>query len=158
MLAITQTAARATGIKRRFFTLFQASRSPLPRKSQKCGARLTHGVQWRWILYCRIENDNWGCWDHSRPSSCVDTTYGATYALARDNGGEFGFSNPISVLLAIPPPPSSNLVGLQGFQLGIIPEPSTSALIFIGGAALFSRAIRGKTIRTNRTEKETNRG
>jgi hypothetical protein len=68
-----------------------------------------------------------------------DMTYGATYAQARDAGGEFGSSNPILVLLTIPPPPPGDLKGLQGFQLGTIPEPSTTALAFIGWAALFWR-------------------
>jgi hypothetical protein len=65
------------------------------------------------------------------------TTYGGSYAQARDNGGEFGFSNPVNIFLAIPPAPPTDLVGLQGFQLGRIPEPSAAALAFIGVAALW---------------------
>jgi hypothetical protein len=52
-------------------------------------------------------------------------------------GGEFGFSNPVNIFLAIPPAPPTDLVGLQGFQLGRIPEPSAAALAFIGVAALW---------------------
>jgi len=33
-----------------------------------------------------------------------DVTYGTTYAQARDNGGEFGYSNPILAVPTIPPP------------------------------------------------------
>jgi hypothetical protein len=66
-----------------------------------------------------------------------DTSYGATYAQARGNGGEFGSSNPILALPTIPPPPAWNLIGLQGFQLGTIPEPSFIALALFGSAALF---------------------
>jgi hypothetical protein len=65
-----------------------------------------------------------------------DTTYGATYAQARDAGGEFGFSNLILVIPSIPPGPPTILVGLHGFQL-MIPEPSSVALALIGGATLF---------------------
>ena len=66
-----------------------------------------------------------------------DTTYGASYAQARDAGGEFGSSNPIIVLLTIPPGPPADLLGLQGFQLERIPEPTAAALTLIGGAALW---------------------
>ena len=62
-----------------------------------------------------------------------DMTYGATYAQARDNGGEFGTSNPVLVFLDLPPGPGTQLVGLQGFQLGWIPEPSASLLVVAGG-------------------------
>ena len=66
-----------------------------------------------------------------------DTTYGATYAQARDNGGEFGASNPILLPpLDFPPGSGTPLTGLQGFQLGRIPEPSASLLAVVGGAML----------------------
>jgi hypothetical protein len=70
-----------------------------------------------------------------------DTTFGATYAQARDNGGEFGFSNVIFISPSIPPGPPTPLFGLQGFQLERIPEPSVSALMMVGGAFLLFRKI-----------------
>ena len=51
-----------------------------------------------------------------------DTTYGSTYYKARDNGGEFGFSNPFFVVPEVPPGPPSNLYGLQSFQLQRLPH------------------------------------
>ncbi len=51
-----------------------------------------------------------------------DTTYGSTYYQARDNGGEFGFSNLIVTTPSIPPGPLTPLLGLQGFQLQRLPQ------------------------------------
>jgi hypothetical protein len=65
-----------------------------------------------------------------------DATYGAAYAQARDNGGEYGFSNPILVLLRIPLNPPAEMTGLRGFQLERIPEPSSLAFAVIGGSLL----------------------
>jgi hypothetical protein len=71
-----------------------------------------------------------------------DTTYGATYGEARDNGGEFGFSNLLLALTDLPPGQPPALVGLEGFQLQVIPEPSPAALLVFGGClALFRRRL-----------------
>jgi hypothetical protein len=55
-----------------------------------------------------------------------------------------GESNPVTVTLAngsgLPP----DLLGLQPFQVHLVPEPSTCALIALGGGLLFWR-VRGKT-------------
>lgn len=64
-----------------------------------------------------------------------DTNFGSTYYEARDNGGEFGYSN-IITNFPIPPPASPNyLLGLQSFQLQRLPRLSisptpTNALLF----------------------------
>ena len=55
-----------------------------------------------------------------------------------------GQSGPITITLGgeipgQPPLVPANLVGLQGFMSGIIPEPSTIALSLFGGAALLCR-------------------
>jgi hypothetical protein len=51
-----------------------------------------------------------------------DTNYGSTYYEARDNGGEFGFSNLI-IAIAFPPPGGPGfLVGLKSFQLQRLPH------------------------------------
>src|ERR1041385_1099959 len=46
-----------------------------------------------------------------------DTTYGSTYYQARDAGGEFGFSNFITITPSVAPGSPTPLLGLQGFQL-----------------------------------------
>jgi hypothetical protein len=54
-----------------------------------------------------------------------------------------GESNPVTVTLAnggLPP----DLVGLQPFQVHLVPEPSTYALMALGGGVLFWR-LRGRT-------------
>jgi len=51
-----------------------------------------------------------------------DTSYGSNYYRARDNGGEFGFSNIITVEPSIPPGTPTGLIGLQGFQLQRLPR------------------------------------
>jgi hypothetical protein len=82
-----------------------------------------------------------------------DTTFGATYEQARDNGAEFGESNPILVYLTIPPPPAADMTGLEGFQLGRIPEPSVGVLAVVGGAVLCWK--RKRNLRCNRAWIET---
>src|SRR5262249_44225145 len=51
-----------------------------------------------------------------------DTSYGSTYFDARDNGGEFGFSNVFTVTPLLPPLPAASLLGLHGFQLQLLPR------------------------------------
>jgi hypothetical protein len=55
-----------------------------------------------------------------------DTNYGSTYYEARDNGGEFGFSNFIIVTPANPLDLPAPLTGLQSFQLQRLPSLSVS--------------------------------
>jgi len=58
---------------------------------------------------------------------------GASY----DSSSEFGESLPITVALGgvgVPPGPSADMIGLQGFTL--VPEPSTIALGVLGAAGL----------------------
>ena len=62
-----------------------------------------------------------------------DTTFGPSYAQARDNGGEFGFSNLIVITPDTPPGSGAYLTGLQSFQLQVIPEPSSLALWVVAG-------------------------
>jgi hypothetical protein len=50
-----------------------------------------------------------------------DTTYGSTYYKARDEGGEFGFSNLFTIVPLSPPVTPTYLVDLQGFQLQRLP-------------------------------------
>lgn len=67
---------------------------------------------------------------------------GATYEAALAAGGKTGFSNIITVTTGgggEPPATPSNLVGLTGFNLTIIPEPSTIALGLLGVGALLLR-------------------
>jgi hypothetical protein len=64
-----------------------------------------------------------------------NSSYGSTYYEARDNGGEFGFSNLIVVFPFPPPSVGAYLVGLQGFQLQRLPHlsitpTSTNTLLF----------------------------
>jgi hypothetical protein len=71
-------------------------------------------------------------------SSSVDT-----YEAAVGKGGlEWGSSAPLSLTAtgnpaASPPTTPVDLVGLQGFQLQTVPEPSTIALGVLGAASLF---------------------
>ena len=55
-----------------------------------------------------------------------DTNYGSTYYQARDNGGEFGFSNLFITTPSIPPGAETPLHGLQGFQLQRLPHLTTT--------------------------------
>ncbi len=50
-----------------------------------------------------------------------DSSYGQTYFQARDNGGEFGFSNPFLIVTSAPPGTPTNLTPLEGFQLQRLP-------------------------------------
>jgi hypothetical protein len=69
---------------------------------------------------------------------------GATYEIAsRANGAHYGASSPITIAtgnvpdpatgIPSPPPP---MLGLQGFSLHIVPEPSTIALGVLGLSSL----------------------
>jgi hypothetical protein len=53
-----------------------------------------------------------------------DTNYGSTYYRARDAGGEFGFSNFITITPSVGPGTPAPLLGLQGFQLQRLPSLS----------------------------------
>src|SRR5688572_8474779 len=69
-----------------------------------------------------------------------DTTRGNTYALAQAAGAGYGFSNIFSGPtggVGTPPSSPTSLAGLQAFSL--VPEPSTYALLALGGAAMFFR-------------------
>src|SRR5689334_9811446 len=46
-----------------------------------------------------------------------DTTYGSTYAAARDAGGQFGYSGYFVITLASPPSTPALLSSLNGFKL-----------------------------------------
>jgi hypothetical protein len=62
---------------------------------------------------------------------------GATYAAALLSPiGEIGMSNVIPLELVVPPTPAKNLVGIQGFQLHMVPEPGSFALAALGLASL----------------------
>jgi len=60
--------------------------------------------------------------------------------------GKWVFSNTISVKLTEAPTPPADLVGLQGFDV-CIPEPSTTALVLLGAAALLLRFGAPKLLR-----------
>lgn len=64
----------------------------------------------------------------------------ATYEAAL-NVGKWGFSNTISLTPGMNDPTKTplDLTGLQGFNLTVIPEPSTIALALLGAAALLLR-------------------
>jgi hypothetical protein len=55
-----------------------------------------------------------------------DTNYGSNYYQARDKGGEFGFSNIITVHPSVPPGTPTTLFGLVGFQLQRLPHVTTA--------------------------------
>jgi len=55
-----------------------------------------------------------------------DATYGSTYYEARDKGGEFGFSNLITITPSVPPGTATPLFGLEGFQLQRLPRFATT--------------------------------
>ena len=58
-----------------------------------------------------------------------DTNYGSGYYQARDNGGEFGFSNLIIAYPTIPLETASPLFGLEGFQLQRLPRLRSSVSV-----------------------------
>src|SRR5690242_18328687 len=53
-----------------------------------------------------------------------DTTYGATYAKARDAGGQFGYSGYFVITLASAPATPTLLTRLNGFKLTTIHSPT----------------------------------
>jgi hypothetical protein len=64
-----------------------------------------------------------------------DTNYGSTYYQARDHGGEFGFSNFITLTPSLGPGPPTALVGLRSFRLQRLPYvtstvTTTNTLVF----------------------------
>jgi len=64
---------------------------------------------------------------------------GTSYEAARDGGFLYGFSNPVKLTVAVAPNLPQDMIGLQSFNLQIIPEPSTLALGLLGAAAFFLR-------------------
>lgn len=65
---------------------------------------------------------------------------GATWDIASQvNGAHVGKGNTINVTLTVPTTPPPNMVGIQPFNLHIVPEPSTIALALLGGALLLFR-------------------
>lgn len=68
-----------------------------------------------------------------------DTAVGAAYSDAVTKGYGYGFSAPLQVTLAGSPAPPTDMIGLQGFSLVAVPEPSTIALGLLGAAGLFLR-------------------
>lgn len=71
-----------------------------------------------------------------------ESSFGS-YAAAETGGGLYGTGPtlPLAATGALGPPaaPPVNLVGLQGFSLQVIPEPSTLALLGLGALALVVR-------------------
>ena len=59
-----------------------------------------------------------------------------------ETSSTFGTSSPITVTLGgagSPPGPGAELLGLQGFSVALVPEPSTIALGILGASALLLR-------------------
>ena len=56
-----------------------------------------------------------------------DTTYGSTYAKARDAGGQFGYSGYFVITLSSPPSTPTVLSSLNGFKLTTIHSPTQGA-------------------------------
>lgn len=71
-----------------------------------------------------------------------NTADGATYADAEAAFGPIGASNVIGLNVTAPPDTPPNMVGLEGFSVAIVPEPSTMALGLLGIAALMLRRRR----------------
>ena len=74
---------------------------------------------------------------------------GATWDEAMGSGLAIamGGSPLFNVTLATPPAAPSNLVGLQGFTMLVAPEPTTAALLVVGGLAFaMRRRIGGRAI------------
>jgi len=59
--------------------------------------------------------------------------------FATGSSAVLGESNPITIAVGGGTLPPSNLAGLQGFTVGVVPEPSTIALGALGVAALLLR-------------------
>jgi len=71
-------------------------------------------------------------------------TAAGSYEAAQGTAFLSGSSAPIDVAglgnpAGAPPTPAANLLGLQGFQITAVPEPSTIALGVLGAAALLLR-------------------
>jgi len=62
-----------------------------------------------------------------------------SYDAAVASKSDFGFSSPVTVAVGGGTLPPSNLVGLQGFSVNQVPEPSTIALGLLGVAAMALR-------------------
>ena len=68
-----------------------------------------------------------------------DTMWGATYETAWWSNGASSVFALTTGGGGVPPGPPANLVGLQSFIVGWIPEPSSMALGLLGAAVLFLR-------------------
>lgn len=67
------------------------------------------------------------------------TTWAAALAASQRGETGAGFSDVIGVTLTTPPDATRNLLGLQSFNLTIVPEPSLIALGALGFGALLLR-------------------
>lgn len=70
-----------------------------------------------------------------------DASKGASYETALAALGAVGSSSTISVVLGgagNPPSVPANLIGLQGFNMAVIPEPGVMSLAAIGGLGLLA--------------------
>jgi hypothetical protein len=72
-----------------------------------------------------------------------DAAY-ATYEAASSANGECGKSALLSLAVTgnpngSPPTIPVDLIGLQGFKMAVVPEPTALALVLLGGAALLIR-------------------
>lgn len=71
-----------------------------------------------------------------------NTNDGASYEAASAAFGAIGASAPVTLTLAESPALPQDMVGLQGFSVAIVPEPSTMALGLLGVGALMLRRRR----------------
>lgn len=67
------------------------------------------------------------------------SSLGATYDAAKANAGGWAESGPITVTAGGGTLPPGNLVGLAGFNIPAVPEPSIAALGLLGAGALLLR-------------------
>ncbi|HTL56350.1 MAG TPA: hypothetical protein VL361_11770 [Candidatus Limnocylindrales bacterium] len=65
-----------------------------------------------------------------------DSNYGKTYYEARNDGGEFGYSNSLILTPDVPPGGGTYLVGLEGFQLQRLPQ--LTATVTVTNTIVFS--------------------
>jgi len=86
----------------------------------------------------------------------------ATIVLRAYNGSSWessmlrGESQPIIVQFSNPSGPTAELLGLQGFSVQLVPEPSTLAMVVMGGALLLLKARDGKIRTTEKRNRSVN--